>query len=668
MYGDSSSSTCKLCQKNCAVCNDPNSCINCTLGFFLLNSNCISDCGSYMYGDMLSGLCASCAKNCINCIGPRSNQCTTCKNAFYLYQNTCYQNCPNGTGSNDKGCELCPITCSTCAFPLQGFCTSCILGYTLNQGYCDFECIDGYYYNKSLMKCLKCDYRCLTCNIINGSFCLSCQPEYLFSNGSCDYFCARGYFYPHQGATECLIAGPIYNSYLNLLIEYLSLSILLVDLIIIFYGIFEFDKPYALLSFLSLEMINILGYIQIDFPGNLIELFEKINPYTTKYFDPMPNYLLLINQLLPKSPYPEVVPGNFKYSYHNSFIQNCGHKISMLLLFFASGLIVRLYTKFVGNPSKFIIKIDQMLLYNLPLTYICINTFRIGFAIMIKILTMNNSIHDTYDQAIAGLFIMPFFGIPLIFIYLICQAFNKDSESVEKIEIHWSSRFGVVLNEFESTELYQLFTLPLLLLRIIITIVIMTLINSSPLAITIWLCGMSLITIAYYIIVRPFRSLAIMVIYTAIEIMIFIANVLTLILVYLDIEYQESTNKIIYGWMIIALYLMIVLANISTLPFVVYWIHQKTEKKMISPENMKHQKDSILAKDILLSYDQIADSRYSFSDKKSEKMNKLSIELKSMRELKPITEIIIEEQTQIPTEDFEIDPKKDFFSKENYLR
>ena len=72
---------CLPCPKNCASCNDGSACQRCREGFALSadGAGCISDCLSGFYADSKSGSCEKCDEKCSTCIGPRTTQCSICR-------------------------------------------------------------------------------------------------------------------------------------------------------------------------------------------------------------------------------------------------------------------------------------------------------------------------------------------------------------------------------------------------------------------------------------------------------------------------------------------------------------------------------------------------------------------------------------------------------------
>ena len=124
-YFDNNDNIYKPCFKNCKKCygegNDTyNNCSECISGFILLNepnqeNNCFQ-CDNFYYINDINGL-YFCTKNYLNCPSnyqnfiPEKRKCINkCKNDNiykYLYNNTCFYNCPNDTYCKDENNKIC---------------------------------------------------------------------------------------------------------------------------------------------------------------------------------------------------------------------------------------------------------------------------------------------------------------------------------------------------------------------------------------------------------------------------------------------------------------------------------------------------------------------------------------------------------------------------------
>ncbi|XP_070543452.1 scavenger receptor cysteine-rich type 1 protein M160-like isoform X2 [Ptychodera flava] len=148
---------CVACDAQCLDCVESASvCTKCKPPMFLLDGNCVEDCGNTMYGNTLDNTCQPCdTSSCAACAnGETSNNCTACYRGRVL-----------------KG--------SSCVL-------SCEPDMYLYNGTCQEECGAGYYGNHAFV-CEGCDPDCLTCeyNAANHLQCSSCKAPKIFHNFQC---------------------------------------------------------------------------------------------------------------------------------------------------------------------------------------------------------------------------------------------------------------------------------------------------------------------------------------------------------------------------------------------------------------------------------------------------------------------------------------------------
>ncbi len=168
-----------LCYTNCVSghvdngnggCILRNAALNCVVGQFLLDGNCVSSCPVTFFGNPTSGRCESCASNCNQCSS--ASVCRTCALPYVV---------------NSQGvCILSNATlCPALRFELNGNCVS--------------ECPMSFFANSATGKCENCPANCNTCS--NSQVCTSCVSTHILnSNGSCSprppttTTCASGIF------------------------------------------------------------------------------------------------------------------------------------------------------------------------------------------------------------------------------------------------------------------------------------------------------------------------------------------------------------------------------------------------------------------------------------------------------------------------------------------
>lgn len=224
---------CYNCHSSCYNCTGPGSleCISPKPGYIYKDTqgNWYQKCPSY-YDDAtktclsmcptknypLANLsCVACDPSCIECTGPSSSNCSSCSN--YLYNGTCYGNCPSYTYSNSSVCYNCNSTCGTC-YGNSNNCTSCSNSFPYQyESSCysvcpsntltlqdDEECVDscptGYYQVGS--NCIVCDSNCLSCTN-NSTYCTSCASNNYLYNNTCVFTCPNGYYPQYSSCAPC---------------------------------------------------------------------------------------------------------------------------------------------------------------------------------------------------------------------------------------------------------------------------------------------------------------------------------------------------------------------------------------------------------------------------------------------------------------------------------
>ncbi|ELP92314.1 protein serine/threonine kinase, putative [Entamoeba invadens IP1] len=175
---------------NCKYCSptNPNTCLECYIGFFLEGTSCNT---------------CSAMSNCMQCDHFVKN-CTQCSTNYYLSK-----------FSDHYECTMCHYACKVCSNYIG--CTQCLAGYYLNAGQCvqcDWSCggacadVTGICTNcssnlvfsnpksKSCIQCRDFDNNCGQCYPNGERKCYECQSAfYPTTNGkctSCDQSCAYG--------------------------------------------------------------------------------------------------------------------------------------------------------------------------------------------------------------------------------------------------------------------------------------------------------------------------------------------------------------------------------------------------------------------------------------------------------------------------------------------
>ena len=120
---DSGTFFCQQCQGGCARCNpnNPATCLNCLIGFFLNQNNCVA-----------------CPSNCANCNS--NSSCFTCALGFIALQPAylASSSAPRTQGSvvfQPLNCQPCVAPCVTCQYTVTS-CLSCQSGFNLFGATC----------------------------------------------------------------------------------------------------------------------------------------------------------------------------------------------------------------------------------------------------------------------------------------------------------------------------------------------------------------------------------------------------------------------------------------------------------------------------------------------------------------------------------------------------
>lgn len=171
------SQTCMNCYAGCASCTNSSQsgCTICKNGYNLFDNQCLINCPIGMFP--LNNQCISCPDKCQSC---NSISCFSCKSAF-LFSGTCLDSCPLGTYLSFETCINCQDHCSNCN---NTFCITCDTGYYLSNGTCG-----------------KCIENCESCE--NG-LCGKCFENFTLADGKC-YLCENCQKCDKGNCTQCNI-------------------------------------------------------------------------------------------------------------------------------------------------------------------------------------------------------------------------------------------------------------------------------------------------------------------------------------------------------------------------------------------------------------------------------------------------------------------------------
>ncbi|KRX07463.1 Insulin-like growth factor binding protein, N-terminal [Pseudocohnilembus persalinus] len=204
---------CMDCPSECATCTQFTVCQTCNTGYYLYNNDCLANCPDGYYKDVPNKKCEPCDSTCYTCSGPSNLDCITCQTTpqhYYLTSQTrCYQNCPAKyyaeDSSNPKSCDQCHSNCVTCTS--LSVCQTCEIGYQLISDFCYQICATNQYLDMSTDTCYNCDTACKTCTDSTNKDCITCQdtPQYYYlpDDNTCYLNCPSGY-YKDLSINECV--------------------------------------------------------------------------------------------------------------------------------------------------------------------------------------------------------------------------------------------------------------------------------------------------------------------------------------------------------------------------------------------------------------------------------------------------------------------------------
>ncbi|EAR88127.3 zinc finger lsd1 subclass family protein (macronuclear) [Tetrahymena thermophila SB210] len=206
-YPNNSDFTCQSCDQSCASCSGPSSdqCQSCSENKFFYQNKCLSSCPDGFYKSSTDNTCAQCNKSCSTCSSISS--CSSCLSPFILFNNQCLSECPQGYyfSKISNQCESCSKSCQTCSGPDENQCITCIQGTNLQGTICLSTCLDGYYQNNSL--CIKCNSSCLTCTGPNQDQCETCQKNQFQFKNQCLNECPSGTYLEKDNKNKCQLCN-----------------------------------------------------------------------------------------------------------------------------------------------------------------------------------------------------------------------------------------------------------------------------------------------------------------------------------------------------------------------------------------------------------------------------------------------------------------------------
>lgn len=175
---------CEDCDNNCLTCSESkNTCTSCPKNKFLQNSSCVNNCNANEFFDELF-VCHSCDEMCETC-KTNANYCTQCTDiTLFANDGGCQSFCPISkyTYQPKRQCFLCNETCQGCYGEEYNNCIGCYSGNYLYQNICWNNCPDYTFESGDI--CMKCGLKCKSCS--SFTLCKVCDSGYYVSdNGTC---------------------------------------------------------------------------------------------------------------------------------------------------------------------------------------------------------------------------------------------------------------------------------------------------------------------------------------------------------------------------------------------------------------------------------------------------------------------------------------------------
>ncbi|XP_077332215.1 extracellular matrix organizing protein FRAS1 [Lithobates pipiens] len=150
-YLDYSTATCKECDWSCNACKGPlnTDCLQCMEHYVLHNGACVEHCPPTYYKHR--DTCRECAEHCLLCTN--SSHCSQCEAPFYLLDGQCVTECGKHhvVSHSDRRCLACPSGCLECDQSLQ--CKICDRQTFLKNHHCVPHCGNNFLGNSRTRRC-----------------------------------------------------------------------------------------------------------------------------------------------------------------------------------------------------------------------------------------------------------------------------------------------------------------------------------------------------------------------------------------------------------------------------------------------------------------------------------------------------------------------------------
>ncbi|KAL4464818.1 hypothetical protein ABPG74_011379 [Tetrahymena malaccensis] len=212
-FANSITRKCEDCNPACKECFGPNesNCKKCSINYLFLEKKnlCSKKCPPGYFENYVTFTCDPCDKSCQTCYGGSPDQCVTCKEPYFLFQNYCTDSCPQNLYKDleilkcvedctqyksnrfanqlTRNCQFCHSACEKCSGPSNKECSKCSSSHLLLGTSCLDTCPLGYYVvykdpnlknsdnKKNIDDCQKCHQNCEDCYGPSENECRKCS-------------------------------------------------------------------------------------------------------------------------------------------------------------------------------------------------------------------------------------------------------------------------------------------------------------------------------------------------------------------------------------------------------------------------------------------------------------------------------------------------------------
>ncbi|KAL4480165.1 hypothetical protein ABPG74_020681 [Tetrahymena malaccensis] len=315
---------CQKCDINCLSCQNQITCQKCSEGFKLNSQNTCIPCDQGYFYENVTKQCVKCSQDM-----KEKNKCLVCPEGYYMDQ-------------HEKTCSQCDQNCWTCKGPRSNQCTSCKEGIILHKNTCH-SCQEGFYFEKEQLKCQKCKDSCKKCVGNTEQDCLQCNQNFILdkTSNSCkkiedDDICSNVKEFSEEISDICF-ENYKFIKQTSTILQFLTLSCFIVSIFMIclqpLYGVlfwFYLQTQQLIGNYIFSLHLNVLWINQLHLKFSYIHNIVNVIPnYVNEQLKIKYNFNLL-NTLISVQNYSDDLFGNNFYQIILLFIVSL---ISILVFF-----------------------------------------------------------------------------------------------------------------------------------------------------------------------------------------------------------------------------------------------------------------------------------------------------------------------------------------------